>query len=37
MNMEMYNKRMLDVALRTDFISFIHKVVNTVNAATSEG
>ena len=33
MNMEVFNQRMLDVALRTDFISFIHKVVNTVNPA----
>ena len=31
--MEVFDKRMLDVALRTDFISFINKVVNTVNPA----
>ena len=30
---ELFDQRMLDMALRTDFISFIHKVVNTVNPA----
>ena len=33
MNMEVFDKRMLAVALRTDLVSFIHKVVNTVNPA----
>jgi predicted phage terminase large subunit-like protein len=31
MNMNLFDQRMLDMALRSDFVSFIQKVVNTVN------
>jgi len=31
MNMNLFDRRMLEMALRTDFVSFIEKVVNTVN------
>lgn len=31
MNGQLFNQRALDMALRSDFVSFIHKVVMTVN------